>query len=94
MASSPTVSSTPALTTLWTSPDSCSASWTYYKYTGTYYTYISQFPGVTTKDVPCRVPGWGVNGGTFSPGVCPYLWTTWTSTVISGSITSAQCCPR
>lgn len=88
-----TTLSLPPLTTLWTKPDACSSHWTYGNDSGTYYTYITQ-DWDTTIDTSCRHSNYNAAKGTFSPGVCPYQWTTWSSAVVNSSITSAMCCPR
>jgi len=79
------------LTTLWTKPASCSTHFTLAGPPNT--------PGVFIRqhDESCRPAFYFEVGGTYSPGLCPIGYTTWsTSTLMehTPAITGAMCCPR
>ncbi|KAF2106207.1 hypothetical protein BDV96DRAFT_654917 [Lophiotrema nucula] len=93
----PTGSSLGPLTTRFVPSISCSNG----KWTGAAYipgiTEVYQFPddAVDFRSFmgDCYPPGASTLQPVYSPGMCPSGFTTAYSTVISGSITSAQCCP-
>jgi hypothetical protein len=61
---------TPALTTRWAAPTSCSTLWTYYATSSSdRISWLFHQPGTTKQNADCRPPGWHISQGTFSPGV-------------------------
>lgn len=82
------------LTTIYTPPTTCfSGLWTGGGSAGL--TRIRQQP-VSDEDSylsECYPPNFYSVEGIYSPGLCPSGYTTAYKTILSSSITSAQCCP-
>lgn len=93
------MTSTIALTTIFTPPADCSSSWTYEAatYNGVESGLLLQNAIQSSMDASCFPPGFnhagrGTGAPVFSPGMCPHGYTTNYPATTVESNTIASCC--